>query len=297
MDSFRPDDEFEDINTKERKVIHPVFLGIDHAYRIGKCSLYKAQRPLMLHVHKECFEICFHFSGSQIYTINGETFQTKAGEVFITLPDELHGTGVNVEEKSGFFYFIFRGHPDMKDFMGLGESDSQYIMKTLYSVGNRVWKTNKNIYKILDSIVTMYYSNEPMSRPRIYAYILEFFYVLLQDILLQNRISEFCPKEFKELRAYIDANPAACKGVTELANQLSMSLSQFKINFKKYTGYAPWDYIMRKRIDRAKELLTMNDQSITEIAFELGFSSSQHFSAAFKKYTGCTPSGYKSDCH
>ena len=48
-----------------------------------------------------------------------------------------------------------------------------------------------------------------------------------------------------------------------------------------------------KKIEKAKEILTESDTSITDIAFSLGFSSSNYFCAVFKKFMDCTPKDYR----
>ena len=53
-------------------------------------------------------------------------------------------------------------------------------------------------------------------------------------------------------------------------------------------------YFIAQRIERAKELLVYNELSLSEIAFQLGYSSVAHLSSQFKKITGLTPSHFKS---
>ena len=77
----------------------------------------------------------------------------------------------------------------------------------------------------------------------------------------------------------------------ELAALAELSVSQFKLNFKKEFGTSPRHFINQKKIDRAKELL-LAGCSVTETAMQLGFSSSNYFSGVFKKYVFRTPSEY-----
>jgi AraC-like DNA-binding protein len=52
-------------------------------------------------------------------------------------------------------------------------------------------------------------------------------------------------------------------------------------------------YYILQKIERAKELIVYGEQNLTEIAYELGYSSQQHFSRQFKKETGLSPSHFK----
>ena len=56
---------------------------------------------------------------------------------------------------------------------------------------------------------------------------------------------------------------------------------------------SPWQYILKVRIEAAKQRLAARDESITQIAMRLGFASSQYFATTFKRITGVTPRAYR----
>lgn len=84
--------------------------------------------------------------------------------------------------------------------------------------------------------------------------------------------------------------------VDELASLLKMSTGYFKAWFKSKSGMPPKEHINRLRIERAKVSLLWQN-SVTKVAFDLGFSSSQYFATTFKKFTGHTPKAYVSSAH
>jgi len=63
--------------------------------------------------------------------------------------------------------------------------------------------------------------------------------------------------------------------------------------FSSVEGKSIERYFILQKIERAKELIVYGEQNLTEIAYELGYSSQQHFSRQFKKETGLTPSHFK----
>ncbi len=67
--------------------------------------------------------------------------------------------------------------------------------------------------------------------------------------------------------------------------------------FKSSFGTSPIAYFNRLKIEKAKELLSIRNESIKNIAASLGYSSSYYFSSAFKKQTGFTPSDYRKRYH
>lgn len=79
----------------------------------------------------------------------------------------------------------------------------------------------------------------------------------------------------------------------ELAENLYVSYSWFRKVFKEQTGEAPSEYHLKRRIERACELLREGDQSVRQISEELGFKTQNHFSALFKRKTGLSPLVYR----
>lgn len=63
--------------------------------------------------------------------------------------------------------------------------------------------------------------------------------------------------------------------------------------FKKETGTSVYDFLIRTRMEKAKELLIQTDKKIYEIADMVGYGYSQHFSNSFKKYFDCTISEFR----
>ncbi len=75
----------------------------------------------------------------------------------------------------------------------------------------------------------------------------------------------------------------------DLIKHMGFSRSYLFSIFKMETGMTPNDYYVRIRIERAQELLIESTASVTAIAMDTGFSSSQYFSSVFRKITGQTP--------
>ncbi|WP_315874641.1 AraC family transcriptional regulator [Thermocoleostomius sinensis] len=81
--------------------------------------------------------------------------------------------------------------------------------------------------------------------------------------------------------------------LADLASLLGISQYHFSHLFKQSIGIAPYQYLLRQRIERAKQLLHRSDRSITEIAFLCGFNSHSHLSQQFRQQTGMTPKAYR----
>ena len=81
----------------------------------------------------------------------------------------------------------------------------------------------------------------------------------------------------------------------EIARICGVSEGYFRRLFKEYSGYNPMDFRQKHRIEKAKQLLLLDNLSVGEIARELHFSDIYHFSKSFKKIVGVSPSEYQKD--
>ena len=80
----------------------------------------------------------------------------------------------------------------------------------------------------------------------------------------------------------------------EMAEHCGMKVTAFTKYCRKTTNTSPAKYLARCRLARAAHLLKeAHDQTITQIAFDCGFSSSQYFAVEFRKLYKCTPREYR----
>ncbi len=79
----------------------------------------------------------------------------------------------------------------------------------------------------------------------------------------------------------------------DLATAAHMSESSLLATFKQATGQSPIDYLIRLRIQRAAELLRQSTESISEVAFSVGFEDSNYFSRQFRKTMRTSPRDYR----
>ncbi|MFR3252021.1 MAG: helix-turn-helix transcriptional regulator [Eisenbergiella sp.] len=78
-----------------------------------------------------------------------------------------------------------------------------------------------------------------------------------------------------------------------MAEAAGYHASHFTALFRQHLGISPGQFILRKKTDRAAELLTATSMPVSAIAEALGFASQFYFSNFFKKQTGMTPSRYR----
>jgi AraC-like DNA-binding protein len=81
--------------------------------------------------------------------------------------------------------------------------------------------------------------------------------------------------------------------LADLARELGVSKYHLSYRFKKAVGVTFRSYVLRARIERAKGLLQDGHQSVTDVAFMVGFNDLARFDKLFKRHMGLTPSAYR----
>ena len=94
-------------------------------------------------------------------------------------------------------------------------------------------------------------------------------------------------------RKLIDAQYNQPLDLDELARTANFSRYHFLRAFRRLFHATPHEYLIRKRVERAKELLADSALTVTEICFEVGFESLGSFSTLFNKLVGWSPSIYR----
>lgn len=98
---------------------------------------------------------------------------------------------------------------------------------------------------------------------------------------------------FQDVLLHIDANLAEKIVIPELAQMIHLEPTYFSTLFAHYFGLPPVRYILRRRIDRAAQLLWQTDDTLASIATQTGFSDGFHLSKTFKKVMGIPPKNFR----
>ena len=82
--------------------------------------------------------------------------------------------------------------------------------------------------------------------------------------------------------------------LSALASQVGMSKYRLSHRFREVLGVCFRDYLLRLRLEQAKTLLAVGHLSISDVAHDVGFGDLSRFDKVFKRYTGVSPSAYRS---
>jgi AraC family transcriptional regulator len=102
-------------------------------------------------------------------------------------------------------------------------------------------------------------------------------------------------KRLKLVLAYIDAHLAENIGLQDMATVAGLGQHHFSTLFKQSMGISPYQYVIERRIDRAKRHLRQQDVAIIDIALACGFADQSHLTKHFRKLVGMTPRAFRTD--
>lgn len=100
-------------------------------------------------------------------------------------------------------------------------------------------------------------------------------------------------QKLRQAIEYIQANLGEDLSLSDIANELGMSQYYFCHLFKRSTGMSPHQFLIRQRVEQAKQLLKQSERTVTSIALDCGFANQSHFAKYFRQCTGLNPSQFR----
>jgi AraC-like DNA-binding protein len=220
-------------------------------------------------------------------------------DVAVILPGQEFG-GSNGVLEIGCFSWIHVNTRIRKDdgiIMGgwsnLSESEGNAISKILLTNSTPILSKFAEGAKILKSIQKELFSQELGYQALVNHFIDELFVIITRQLTRQNNPGRDFPKTFMNLEQALRLNLSHQWTVEEMAALVGLVTTLFNEKVKSYSGFSPINYLINIRISEAIKLLKRPGISLTDIALDTGFYSSQHFSTTFKKLTGYTPSEFR----
>ncbi len=126
--------------------------------------------------------------------------------------------------------------------------------------------------------------------------------VLIEHLLRSSRLlrvrrdatgAVLSSARLRRVLEYVDAHLGEAITLGTLAREYGMSPFHFARLFKRRTGLAPHQFIIHRRMERARSLLSDGELSICEVAFRCGFSQQSHFTSTFRRTFGISPTVYR----
>lgn len=109
-----------------------------------------------------------------------------------------------------------------------------------------------------------------------------------------HRTGALSTAQMRAIDCFVRENVTECISISDLAGLVHMSPSRFYRAFRLSVGETPYRFVMRLRVEGAKDMLSETSLSATQVASIFGFSSQSHFVKVFRQFTGATPRQYRS---
>jgi AraC family transcriptional regulator len=125
----------------------------------------------------------------------------------------------------------------------------------------------------------------------------------LAAVLLQSRgvlrkpIRQYrgglAPAQLRRVIGFVQAHLHQEVSLMQMAEEANLSPAYFSQMFRESTGVAPHQFVLRARVERAKELLRKQDRRVLDVAIQCGFQTQQHFARVFRTLCGMNPTQFR----
>ncbi len=280
------------MDAAHRRVLDLRRSGLADVPMLGRYSYAHARPDLPVHCHQGGWEICYLERGSQSFEVGQQQYRLRGGDVFVTYPDEPHSTGGNPSEPGILYWLNVRRPIRGAGLLGLPRDESGALVASLASLPRRHFRAGQQTKSIFQELFRWYdHPETPHRTTRMRAGIIR---LLLDIVDASGRHAKSQSSErMEEVIRLIQQHPQRDFRLDDLAEYVHLSLSHFKKRFKTETGLSPRQFILRDKVEAAKQILRSSERSITDVALDLGFVSSQYFATVFKRITGTTPSQFR----
>lgn len=254
-----------------------------------------AADALKPHCH-DAYEICLLCEGSVIWRVGDERHCVGRGEAFFTRPDEVHG-GWDDAMHPCELYWVQVALPDDGVLPGFDEDATAELRYHLNQEGPRCFPAPVEMGEAFAALRREFARLEgllavPLARAELHR-ILALTVRGRTAAVSESLPTAACSPEIQAAMVWMTERLAEPFAIQEAAAAVGLHPSRLHDRFLAEVGLTPTDWRVRQRVAAAERLLLCEATPVTEVALSLGFTSSQYFATAFKRYTGRTPSEYR----
>jgi AraC-like DNA-binding protein len=253
----------------------------------GRYQHHASVGAIPSHTHRGGMEVCFLERGEQTFRVRGRLYRMRGHDQFFTLPDEVHDTA-DLPEERGILYWLILRFDRAKRFLGLAPAQAAQLKAELMRMPTRHFRGHPDCARLLGEMTALLLEKRHDGRRLIALQALLLRYLTLTIQASARGTHGSASPLMQRVLHHVDGHLGDPIRVARLAQVARLSESRLKARFKREIGVPPAEYWLRQKIERAVTLLPT--RSVTDIAYALGFSSSQYFATVFKRYQLVSPS-------
>ncbi len=254
----------------------------------------KRDTVISAHIQPNLFELTIVTEGKGIIVTNGVATKAQKGDIYLSLPADVHEIISDTEEPLKYDFLAFNV------LSGQLKEDYEKLFEKNISPGNRVFKDERILPLISNAIFELNEKNTYYS-----LLLLSIFrQILVYTLRAFKECDDFVPKNATKndilcykLMNYMDTHIYTMKSLDELSTISGYSYGYLSALFKRVTGNTLSAYYRAKKLDAAKLLLQENKLTVTEISSLLNYASLYAFSKAFTNHFGISPKNFKNFSH
>ena len=269
--------------------------GIDCLRLFARCNLHSVREGAELHYHPGCTEICLCLNGNLRFETEDQEYPFTPGRVFVSNQDQPHRL-IGKPKGLKTYSFLFEVPKPNERILGLSVRESNWLSGKLTHFPMRLFPASERV-KLAFNRVWEEYCRRDDDRVR---YCLELRSAVLEMLLAlveapglpSQRPASVDPKMAAVIKR-LKSEPYYDYPIERLAAETGLSTTAFTESFKAATGLPPHAFLLSQRLEQAREELRRGKMPVARLAKRYGFSSSRHFSTAFRKMFGICPRDFQ----
>ncbi len=282
--------------------------GLPAIAMFGEARHRSAEQQLAPH-YNPGIEICLCRSGVYRWVVEGRVVEIKPGELSVTRPWERHSGQNNVLGPGRLMWIVLAAAaapagaapaaqalaaPLLTAELGV---DSTWVLSTIAAAPTSYLGTIADALALFDRMAAELRCARPAGKAIVRSAYLTLLALVARRLSEREGAddaedSEQVPERVLDVLNEVARRPQGEWTSTAMADGAGLGLTAFTEWCRRATGRSPRWYLLEQRLTLARERLA-EGVSVTDAALEAGFSSSQHFSATFRKLHGETPTAYR----
>lgn len=257
------------------------------------------QKPLSLHFN-EGIEICYVTKGRYEWVVGDKRYVLFPGDGFVTCPWEKHGSPREVVDLGEIYWMVLKPQKFSSDGNFKAGKWSRLKQNENRLIGSVLANNEDHKLRKAHALKTLFvaFRNELVHHEfgyvqRISNLAEEFLITVVRHIQSRENQIKQNQNRFFEFDIKLKADLARKWTLEEMAALNKVGITTLTHLVKEYAGYTPANYLIYLRLEKAKKELLNSTKQLTEIAYDCGFYSSQHFSSTFSKWIGVSPKDYR----
>jgi AraC-like DNA-binding protein len=244
------------------------------------------------HVHKHPGAELHYLGRGTAWCWHGEdVVHVRAGEIILALPGERHGSRYGVIGPNKMYWLQFGLADTEKPWFGLPGREAADLTEALLTLPTRHMSVPQTLESAFEGLLTCaLHTGAPLAITRARQALLE---ILLTVVEHGNKSSAEPSVMVSEAIRMMQEHLAQPLTPQALCAKLGWSRSRFQLVFRAQTGVPPTEYYLHLRVMEAAARLLEPGATVTNVAGELGFVSSQYFATVYKRILGVSPQEFR----